>query len=157
MSNLDLAPVILIITGAVLFYAALTDLRDFQIRNELILALISLWFVYVAVNHQWAQFYWNIAFAVFLLTFMLYFYARNWMGGGDVKLAAVAFLWTGIECALVFALLLLGFATVHTVVAKLGWVKVRRTDSGSMWIPLAPSIAAALIGVFMLGCRHGAT
>ena len=38
MSNLDLAPVILIITGAVLFYAALTDLRDFQIRNELILA-----------------------------------------------------------------------------------------------------------------------
>jgi Flp pilus assembly protein protease CpaA len=59
-----------------LFYAALTDLRDFQIRNELILASISLWFVYVAVNHQWAQFYWNIAFAVFLLTFMLYFYAK---------------------------------------------------------------------------------
>ena len=49
MSNLDLAPVVLIITAAVLFYAALTDLRDFQIRNELILALISLWFVYVAV------------------------------------------------------------------------------------------------------------
>jgi prepilin peptidase CpaA len=152
MSNLDLAPVVLIITAAVLFYAALTDLRDFQIRNELILALISLWFVYVAVNHQWAQFYWNIAFAAFLLTFMLYFYARNWMGGGDVKLAAVAFLWTGIECALMFALLLLGFAVIHTAAAKLGWVAVRREDDGAMRIPFAPSIAAALIGIFMLGC-----
>jgi prepilin peptidase CpaA len=156
MSNPNLSPIVLFMAAAVLFYAALTDLRDFQIRNELILALISLWFVYVAINHQWAKFYWNIAFAAFLLAFMLYFYARNWMGGGDVKLAAVAFLWTGLECALVFALLLLGFAVVHTAAAKLGWVAVRRGDDGAMRIPFAPSIAAALIGVFALGCLRAA-
>jgi prepilin peptidase CpaA len=79
------------------------------------------------------------------------------MDGGDVKLAAVAFLWTGIECALVFALLLLGFAVIHTAAAKLGLVVVRRGDDGAMRIPFAPSIAAALIGVFMLGCLPTST
>ncbi|MBV8513138.1 MAG: hypothetical protein JO289_23480 [Xanthobacteraceae bacterium] len=69
-----------------------------------------------------------------------------------MKLAAVAFLWTGIDCALVFALFLLGFAVMHAAAAKLGWVGVRHSDSGAMRIAFAPSIAAALVSVFLLGC-----
>ena len=41
---------------------------------------------------------------------------------------------------------------IHTAAAKLGWVAVRRGDDGAVRIAFAPSIAAALIGVFMLGC-----
>ena len=128
--------VIVIITAAVLVYAAITDLQDFRIRNELILCLIILWFVHIAADHRWTSFYWDIGFAALILVFLLCFYARNWMGGGDVKLAAVAFLWTGVDRALVFAILLLGFAAIHTSVAKHGWVAVRHTVSGSMRIPL---------------------
>ena len=43
---------------------------------------------------------------------MLYFYAHNWMGGGDVKILTVGFLWVGFACALPFAVLLAVFALV---------------------------------------------
>jgi prepilin peptidase CpaA len=84
---------------------------------------------------------------------MFFIHLHRLMGGGDVKLLSVAFLWVGIGCALPFALLLLLFASVHTIAAKLGWVDAQRAkNDGRMRIPFAPSIAAALVGVFMLGC-----
>jgi Flp pilus assembly protein protease CpaA len=73
------------------------------------------------------------------------------MGGGDVKMLAVAFLWVGIECALVFAILLAVFIVIHLIVVKLGWAKVQELG-GRKRIPFAPSIAAALIVTFMSGC-----
>jgi prepilin peptidase CpaA len=157
MSNADLEPVVLIITALVLLYVAFVDLKSFQIRNELILVLIGLWLVDIAITSRWSSAYWNIGFAALMLIVMAYFYHRQWMGGGDVKLAALAFLWTGIDCALIFALLLLGFALIHAACARLGWVRVGHTDSGAMRIAFAPSIAAALIGVFVLGCLRVAT
>jgi prepilin peptidase CpaA len=156
MSNADLELVVFVVTALVLLYVAFIDLRRFQIRNELILALIGLWLVDIAITARWSSAYWNVGFAALMLIFMAYFYHRQWMGGGDVKLAAVAFLWTGVDCALVFALLLLGFAIIHTAAAKFGWLKVRHADDGSIRIAFAPSMAAALIGVFVLGCLHGA-
>jgi prepilin signal peptidase PulO-like enzyme (type II secretory pathway) len=58
-----------------------------------------------------------------------------------------------LDCALPFALLLLLFAGIHTIAAKLGWANVQRAENDERKrIPFAPSIAAALIGVFMLGC-----
>jgi prepilin peptidase CpaA len=75
------------------------------------------------------------------------------MGGGDVKLLTVAFLWVGIGCALPFAVLLLLFAGMHVIATKLGWAETRQADDDERKrIPFAPSVAAALIGVFMLGC-----
>jgi hypothetical protein len=88
---------IVVITAAVLLYAAITDLQEFRTRNELILCLIMLWLVHVAADHEWTSLYRDIGFAALLFIFMLYFYARSWMGGGDVKLATVAFLWTGAD------------------------------------------------------------
>jgi prepilin signal peptidase PulO-like enzyme (type II secretory pathway) len=73
------------------------------------------------------------------------------MGGGDVKMLAVTFLWTGIQCALVFAILLTIFIVVHLGIVKLGWAKVQEVR-GRKRIPFAPSIAAALIVTFMSGC-----
>jgi prepilin peptidase CpaA len=71
-------------------------------------------------------------------------------GGGDVKILAVAFLWTGLSGALPFAILLALFASAHGLAAKLGWVKSQITAAGRRRIAFAPSVAAALICTFML-------
>ena len=89
-----------------------------------------------------------MAFLVFLI--LLVFYSRKGMGGGDVKLLTVGYLWAGYTCMLPFSVLLLLFALIHAIVAKLGLVKTIGVDRRR--IPFAPVVAAALIGTFMLGC-----
>jgi Flp pilus assembly protein protease CpaA len=71
-------------------------------------------------------------------------------GGGDVKILTVAFLWTGLAGALPFVILLTFFCGIHALAAKLGWVKSQIADNGGRRIPFAPSVAAALIGTFVL-------
>jgi prepilin peptidase CpaA len=81
---------------------------------------------------------------------MLAFYGMGWMGGGDVKILAVAFLWTGFSGALTFALLLAAFSSLHGLAAKLGWVRSQGSEGGRQRIPFAPSVAGALICIFVL-------
>lgn len=152
-SQFYLANVVLAMTAAVLFYAALSDLKHYRIRNELIVVLTGLYFLHAALSGRWPSIPWNIGFALLILAVMLYFYSQDLMGGGDVKLLTVAVLWVGIDCALAFALLLSLFATIHTIAGRLGWVDVQRVGEDQRpRIAFAPSVAAALIGVFMLGC-----
>jgi len=153
MHNAAVSYLILVIAAAVLFYAALTDLKHYKIRNDVILILVLLFFAHAFVSHRWAGIAWNIGFAAFILVVLIYFYSRNLVGGGDVKLLSVALLWAGVDCALPFAVLLLMFASIHTLAARLGWAGTQRlADDDRQRIPFAPSIAAALIGTFMLGC-----
>lgn len=148
-----LADLFLLVAAALLFYIALTDLRSFKIRNEAIVALLALFLFHAVASARWTQIGWNFGFALLMLAVMLVFYARNWMGGGDVKLLAVAFLWTGVACALPFALLLAVFAGIHAGLARLGWVRAPARDGDARArIAFAPSIAAALVAVFALGC-----
>src|SRR4051812_9322795 len=121
--NLALANVVLVVTAAILFYVAATDLKHYKIRNDLILILIGLFLLHTLFSGRWVNAAWNLGLAAIVLVFLLYFYARHWMGGGDVKILTVAFLWTGVECALAFAILLLVFAFLHTTAAKLGWAQ----------------------------------
>jgi len=152
-SQLYLANAVLVLTAAVLLYAALTDLKHYQIRNELIIVLAGLYVLHAFLSGRWPGIPWNAGLATLMLAVMLYFYSQNLMGGGDVKLLVVAFLWVGIDCALPFAILLMLFAAVHAVAGKLGWVDVQLTgEDQRARIAFAPSVAAALIAVFMLGC-----
>jgi prepilin peptidase CpaA len=146
-----LSHVVLIITAGVLFYVALTDLKNYKIRNEFVLVLAGLYLIHAIVSGRWAIFHWNLAFAALMFIPLLFAYSRRMLGGGDVKILTVAFLWTGPDCALLFGMLLLGFSTGHLIAAKLKWVHALETDGRSR-IPYAPSVAAALIGTFMLGC-----
>ena len=146
-----LSHVMLVITAGVLFYVALTDFKYFKIRNELILVLAGLFVLHALLSGRWVSAYWNLALAAFMFAVMLYFYAQKLMGGGDVKILTVGFLWIGLDCALVFAVLMAIFATVHVAAAKLGWVKVQQAGKHKR-IPFAPSVAGALIVCFMLGC-----
>jgi len=142
---------VLVLTAATLFYAALTDLREYRIRNELILVLAGLFVVHAALSGRWVGIYWNLGAALAIFLVALYFYSNKLMGGGDVKILTVAFLWVGVDCALPLAILMLIFVIIHTFVARLGWIRVERVD-GHMRIPFAPSVAGALVGTFMLGC-----
>ncbi len=151
-----LSHVVLVITAAVLFYVALTDFKQFKIRNDLILVLAGLFVIHALLSGRWVSAYWNLGFAVLMFCVMLYFYAQNLMGGGDVKILTVSFLWIGLDCALVFAVLMAIFAMVYVAAAKFGWVKVQQVGERKR-IPLAPSVAGALIVCFMLGCLRPIT
>jgi prepilin peptidase CpaA len=148
------ANLVQVVTAATLFYVALTDLREFKIRNELIVVLAGLYVLWAVLSGRWTSMHWNVGLAalMFLLTF--YFYAQGLMGGGDVKMLAVAFLWVGLQCALIFALLLVVFILIHLGAVKLGWTRVQQVGSRKR-IPFAPSIASALIVTFMSGCLQG--
>src|SRR5215475_8054803 len=151
--NASLSTVVLVITAAVLFYAALTDLKHYKIRNDVVLVLALLFFVHAFVSGRLATIPWNVGFSTLILLVLVYLYSRNWVGGGDVKLLTVALLWVGLDCALPFAVLLLISATIRTLAAKIGWADTQRlTGDDRRRIPFAPSIAAALIGIFLLGC-----
>lgn len=153
MQNVAASNLILVITAAVLFYAALTDLKRYTIRNEVVLVLALLFFVHAFVSGHWTSIAWNIGFSAVILVMLIYFYSHKLVGGGDVKLLTVALLWVGLDCALPFSVLLLISATTHTLAAKIGWADTQRlTGDDRRRIPFAPSIAAALIGIFLLGC-----
>src|SRR5256886_16958331 len=93
-----LSHVVLVITAAVLFYVALTDFKQFKIRNELILVLAGLFVVHALLSGCWMSAHWNLAFAALMFGVSLYFYAKNWMGGGDVKIFTLGFLGGGFLC-----------------------------------------------------------
>jgi len=153
VSNFFWAAGVLLATVAALSYAAFIDLKHYRIRNELIVLLIGLFFLYSLLSDRWITAAWHLGFAAGILLFLLYPYARHWMGGGDVKILTVAFLWTGIECALPFVVLLLLFVSFHTIAARFGWVGSQQTDDDRRQrIPFAPSIAAALTVTLSLGC-----
>jgi prepilin peptidase CpaA len=141
---------VLVVASAVLFRAAWTDLQEYKIRNELILALAGLFVLYAVLTGHWADLKWDVAFAALMFMVLLALYNTGWMGGGDVKILAVAFLWTGLSGALPFAVLLAVFCSAHALAAKLRWVKSQGTDGGHWRIPFAPSVAGALICTFML-------
>ena len=151
MTGAIASQLILTLTAAVLFYVALTDLKHFKIRNEFIILLTGLFFLHAFISGRWTTLHWNLGFAALLFLIMLYCYSMKLMGGGDLKLLTVALLWVGPFCALPFALFLLVFSCIHIVAVKLKLVEAR-VVSEKNWLPFAPSIAAALISVFMAGC-----
>jgi prepilin peptidase CpaA len=146
-----LSHVVLVITAGVLFYMALTDFKYFKIRNELVLVLAGLFILHAFLSGRWISAHWNLGFAALMFGIMLYFYAQNAMGGGDIKILTVAFLWVGVGCAFLFAVLLAVCAVLHIAAAKFGWAEVQEVR-GRKRIPLAPSVAGAMILCFLLGC-----
>ena len=148
------ADIILVVTAVVLFYVAVTDLKVYKIRNEIILLLASLFVLYTIESGRWVEAAWSVGLAAVVFAFLVYFYSRGWMGGGDVKILTVALLWTGVDCALVFAILLFVFASLHALAARFGWAGSHLSGDNNQRIAFAPSVAAALISVFLLGCLH---
>lgn len=141
---------VLVIASALLFNAAWTDFHEYKIRNELVLALAGLFVLYSVLTQNWAGLAWDVAFASLMFLVMLALYAMGWLGGGDVKVMAIAFLWTGLSDAFTFSILLALFCGMHGLAATLGWVRSQEAEGSRRRIPFAPSVAAALICIFVL-------
>jgi Flp pilus assembly protein protease CpaA len=136
------------LAAGVLLYAAAIDLKHLKIRNEVVLLLLGLFVVHTLVSGRWSDAVLGVGLSLLVLGFLIYFFSRHWIGGGDLKLIIV-------DCALLFSALLCGFATLHATAATLGRVRshpVDAKDANSRRIAFAPSIAAATIMVFALGC-----
>lgn len=89
---------------ALLALAALIDLRERRVPNWLTGCVVALYPVHVLVSPTpvaWPGAL-GAAAAVFLLGFVLF--ARQLIGGGDVKLIAAVTLWAGIDQLALFAL-----------------------------------------------------
>lgn len=142
---------VVVVASALLLHAAWTDLREYRIRNEMALALATLFLLHaVLAGTTWAELKLTVPFAALMFAAMLAAYGLRLMGGGDVKLLGVAFLWTGLAGALPFAVLLGLFGGAHGLAAKYGWARCLPGAGGHLRIAFAPSIAGALIATFML-------
>jgi prepilin peptidase CpaA len=145
------ASVIVAITCCVLFWVAFADLQNYKIKNELVLLLAALYFIYVFATGRWNELLSHIIVAAMVFLVMLVCYSYRLLGGGDVKLLTVAFLWVGKDCALLFAVVMLAITGVHAGLVYLG-VLGAQTVNGRKRIAYAPAIAGALVVVFGSGC-----
>ncbi len=150
LPQLFVARSILLVAGWTLVWAAMTDLRQRKIPNQLVLILGVLYFLYVLAAGRLGDALWHTGFALVVFAGMLWAYAQRLMGGGDVKLLAVAFLWTGPWLAVNFAVFMLIGVGIYMGSVKLGWASVDQSDRGT-WMPLAPVVAGALIFTFASG------
>jgi prepilin peptidase CpaA len=141
---------ILVLTAATLFWVALTDLKEYKIRNEFVVLLVGLYLLHAFCSGAWVSMEWNFAFALLMLLGGAYAYSLRQIGGGDLKLLAVAFLWTGPWYAAPFVFLLLIFIGAYYVAARFGFAAAKQITAG-LRIPLAPPLAGALIGALALG------
>ena len=71
-----------------------------------------LFFVHAGLTGRWTNIPGHVGFSLLIFMVLLLFYSRRWIGGGDVKLLTMAFLWTGISNGFVFSALLCVFATL---------------------------------------------
>jgi prepilin peptidase CpaA len=135
--------------------AALEDLRRLIIPNRLILALCVLWPFYLAMAPNLSLAAGGLAAgcaaAVFVVGALLY--ARGLIGGGDVKLLAVATLWAGPDATpalLVWTGLLGGVLSLVLLLTPLrmvlpGPAGVAADDAHPIAVPYGVAIAAAAI------------
>jgi prepilin peptidase CpaA len=81
--------------AALMVLAALEDLRRLVIPNALTLSLCVLWPLYVLATPTLIATLGSLACAAAVFLVGALFFSRGYMGGGDVKLLAVAVLWAG--------------------------------------------------------------
>ena len=144
----DMGQIILIITSGLVFYCGFVEFRTKRVRNEAVALIAALFFIYSAVNQEWSQIGINSGFAVVLFFLMLFFYNTRLIAGGDLKLAAAAFLWVGPHCVVPF----LFFGTL-VIVLQIAAEKIHLVHpTASKSAALAPSICIALIATFVVGC-----
>lgn len=96
--------VVLTVLLTLLILAAITDLRERRIPNRLNGAVVGLYPVYVLVAPVAIAWPPALALALVVMLFGLVLFARDLIGGGDVKLIAAVSLWAGPDQLMPFLL-----------------------------------------------------
>jgi prepilin peptidase CpaA len=143
------------IFAAGMIYATVTDLRHRRIRNWLVTALAICWApMAIAAGLTVGQMAGSMLASVLVFAAGLGIFSAGWLGGGDVKLAAVAVLWLGAGQAVSFLFLtaLLG-AALSLVVLAARWLRPFAADgrtgaeASAREVPYGPALALAAIGL----------
>src|SRR5829696_5710510 len=75
----------------------LDDLKHYRIRNGKVSMLAGLFLGWCLINGDVTLFVNHVTFACVIFAVLCILYHFGMMGGGDVKLLTVAFLWLGVE------------------------------------------------------------
>ena len=133
-----------------LFYVAVRDLTTWRISNGSNLALAVTFVIYrLAVGDVQLLLLHGLV-AAFTLLFLLFPFAKGWIGGGDAKFLVVAMLWVGSECALVFSLTLTLCTLIYVAVSRYGMAP-QAAAGARQRIPFGCPGAAGL-GLALLFC-----
>ncbi len=112
---------LLIIIPALFILAAVWDLMSFTIPNFLILALLSLFILFIGgaviggAGISWSDAGLHLLAGLIGLVVGMVLFATGVIGGGDAKLFAVAALWLGLNSLFEYALLVTVFGGVLTL------------------------------------------
>lgn len=125
------------------------DLRTRRIPNWLLILLAAAypplaWFAGFDPVHMAT----SLGAAALTFAAGLYLFARGWVGGGDVKLAAVVVMWLGAALALPYLLLTSVFGGLFALAGLFGlWLAARRSGDGARPVetrmPYGPGMACA--------------
>ena len=150
---------LLILFPALMAYAAASDLLTMTIPNKLSLGLFA-GFIVLAFfgNLTLEALTLHVAAGAVVLAVGFVFFARGWVGGGDVKLAAVTSLWLGfgnLVDYLFIASLGGGLLTLAVLVARsaplpvfaLGWRWLERIRMARK-VPYGIALAASALIVY---------
>lgn len=155
-----LASAISLMFPAVMVYAGFMDLLTLKIRNVLVLAIATCFFVAAPVIGLSLQdILLNAGVSLLVLLVCFGFFAAGWIGGGDAKLAAATALWFGWEHILEYlvistlaggllTLALLGFRSVllpASFYSKAWLVKLHEAKTG---VPYGIAFAIGALVVF---------
>ena len=144
------------IFGLAMLHVVVTDLRHRRIRNWLIAALVLAYLpLALAAGLSWAQMAGGLAAGVLMFAAGFGCFAAGWIGGGDVKLAAVSGLWLGAHQALLYVLVAsLAGAVLAVLLVGVNWLSRRRAEPGAADADLARELpygpALAVAGVALL-------
>lgn len=112
----------LVLFPALMVFAAFSDLFTMTISNRVSIALVVFFFVMaVAVGVPPKEIGLHAACGALILAVGFFFFTRNWIGGGDAKLASATALWLGFDHIAdygVYAALFGGALTVFILVVR---------------------------------------
>jgi len=137
--------------------AFLADVATMRISNRLTGALALLYVVATPFSaYRWDQALATAGVSFAVLAAGLLLFARGWVGGGDVKLAAGAVLWVGAEQALAYfvytslaggaltlALILFRKLPLGPAMTRTPWIARLHTPNGK--VPYGVALASAAI------------
>lgn len=136
-----------------MLHASITDLQHRKIANFTIMVLLGLWMPVAFV----AGLPWDAMLTSVLATMLVFIlgfgcFCMGWLGGGDVKLAAVAALWLGAGITPAFLMLATIFgALIALVFASIAYLKRRRGEpirTELTMLPYGPGLASAAVVLF---------
>lgn len=127
-----------------LIYIAIDDFLNFRIRNESVVAIIILILVKYFLSGLPIDYGFRIIFTFFVFACLLLSYWRGYLGGGDVKLLPLAFLWLEYSEWLLFYAILTIVTLLYAILALLK-ILPSDTSKGRPRMAYGPCISIAWI------------